>query len=260
MITSTSNSYVRHIRSLRDDRSSRQSERVFMLEGVRLVSDMLDAGVIPAYVLFDSEHLAHTAAGQSLLARLYGIAHTYEATSVAIKAASDTNAPQGVIAVAEWPELPIPAHDFVLICDEIQDPGNLGTIIRSAAAVGVDVVYCTPGCVDVYAPKTVRASMGSILRIPIRTDAPLASLLPILAGATIVAADGVDAAIPYTHVDWQRPHALIIGNEAHGISTAARSIAQHCIAIPMHHGVESLNAAMAATVILFEAQRQRGNS
>jgi TrmH family RNA methyltransferase len=114
--------------------------------------------------------------------------------------------------------------------------------------------------VDVYAPKTVRASMGSILRIPIRIDASFDSLVPILAGTTIVAADGADGAIHYTSVDWQRPHALIIGNEAHGLSAAARSIAQHRIAIPMHHGVESLNAAMAATVILFEAQRQRGNS
>jgi TrmH family RNA methyltransferase len=231
-----------------------------MLEGVRLVNDLLDADVIPDYVLFDPTHLDTTPAGQALLARLYGIAHTYEASSIAIKAASDTSSPQGVIAVAAWPELPITAHDFVLICDEIQDPGNLGTIIRSAAAVGVDAIYCTPGCVDVYAPKTVRASMGSMLRVPIRQDTALDTLLPLLAGTTIVAADGAPSALPYTSVDWQRPHALIIGNEAHGLSAAAHAIAQQRIAIPMHYGVESLNAAMAATVILFEAQRQRTNT
>ena len=230
-----------------------------MLEGVRLVNDMLDADVIPDYVLFDPQQLDSTPAGQALLARIYGIAHTYEASSVAIKAASDTNSPQGVIAVASWPELPILAHDFVLICDEIQDPGNLGTIIRSAAAVGIDAIDCTPGCVDVYAPKTVRASMGSLFRVPIRPDTTLASLQPLLAGTTIVAADGAADATPYTRISWQRPHALIVGNEAHGLSAAARDIAQQHISIPMHHGVESLNAAMAATVILFEAQRRRAN-
>jgi TrmH family RNA methyltransferase len=96
-----------------------------------------------------------------------------------------------------------------------------------------------------------------MLRVPIRQDAALDALLPLLAGTTIVAADGAPGALPYTSVDWQRPHALIIGNEAHGLSAAAHAIAQQRIAIPMHYGVESLNAAMAATVILFEAQRQR---
>jgi TrmH family RNA methyltransferase len=99
-----------------------------------------------------------------------------------------------------------------------------------------------------------------MFRVPIRPDAALDAILPLLAGTAIIAADGAPGALPYTSIDWQRPHALIIGNEAHGLSAAAHAVADQRIAIPMHRGVESLNAAMAATVILFEAQRQRSST
>lgn len=228
-----------------------------MLEGVRLVSDLLTAGIPLHSALYDADQLRSTAAGTALLHRIGQLPQCQPASAAVIKAACDTNTPQGVVAVAAWPEHPIRRRELFVVCDEIQDPGNLGTILRSAAAVGVDAVFCTTGCVDLYSPKTVRASMGGLFRIPVRSDLSWDALIPLLAGTTIVAADGIPSAVPYTAIDWRTPHTLVIGNEGHGLSAAATQHAKKAVAIPMQHGVESLNAAMAATIILFEAQRQR---
>lgn len=258
MIQSTANPQVRFIRSLRDDRSLRRSERMFVLEGVRLVGDLFASNLLPQFVLYDPEQLQQTAAGQALLQKI--TSHTIvqsPTTAAVIKAVSDTNSPQGVVAIARWPDLPIQSPHLVVICDEIQDPGNLGTIIRSADAVGVDAVYCSVGCVDAFAPKTVRASMGSIMRVPIRTDMTWDAIVQELPDVTIYAADGGSTSQPHTAIDWRKPSALIVGNEARGLGTDARAITNHYVHIPMRPGIESLNAAMATTIVLFEAQRQR---
>ena len=259
MIRSTSNSHVRTIRSLRDDRSLRRSERMFVLEGVRLVADLLASGATPVFVLYDPEQLATTVAGNALMDALgQSTGAVYAASAEVIKAASDTASPQGVVAVAQWPIITIPTQpQLIVVCDHIQDPGNLGTIIRSSDAVGVAAIYCSVGCVDVYAPKTVRASMGSLMRVPIRQDMAWDTLASTLAPYRIYAADGGGQSVAYTQIDWRRPSVLIVGNEAHGLSTSARQLAQQTIHIPMRAGIESLNAAMAASIILFEAQRQQ---
>jgi TrmH family RNA methyltransferase len=258
VIQSTANPQVRFIRSLRDDRSLRRSERMFVLEGVRLVGDLFASQQLPHYVLYDPEQLQHTAAGQTLLHTITSHNTPQSPTTAAvIKAVSDTNSPQGVVAIARWPELPIRSPHLVVICDEIQDPGNLGTIIRSADAVGVDAIYCSLGCVDAFAPKTVRASMGSIMRVPIRTDMTWDAIVQELPDVTIYAADGGSTSQPYTAIDWCQPSALIVGNEARGLGTDARTATRHYVHIPMRQGIESLNAAMATTIVLFEAQRQR---
>ena len=258
MIQSTANTQVRFIRSLRDDRSLRRSERMFVLEGVRLIGDLFASQQLPHYVLYDPEQLQQTVAGQTLLQTItsHNIPQS-PTTAAVIKAVSDTNSPQGVVAIARWPELPILSPHLVVICDEIQDPGNLGTIIRSADAVGVDAIYCSVGCVDAFAPKTVRASMGSIMRVPIRTDMTWDTIVQELPDVTIYAADGGSTSQPHTSIDWRQPSALIVGNEARGLSTDARTATHHYVYIPMRPGIESLNAAMATTIVLFEAQRQR---
>ena len=259
MIRSTSNSHVRTIRSLRDDRSLRRSERMFVLEGVRLVADLFASGATPVFVLYDPDQLATTVAGNALMEALAQSAGAvYAASAEVIKAASDTTSPQGVVAVAQWPTVAIPTQpQLIVVCDHIQDPGNLGTIIRSSDAVGVAAIYCSVGCVDVYAPKTVRASMGSLMRVPIRQDMAWDTLASTLAPYPIYAADGGGQSVAYTQIDWRQPSVLIVGNEAHGLSTSARQLAQQTIHIPMRVGIESLNAAMAASIILFEAQRQQ---
>jgi len=258
VIQSTANPQVRFIRSLRDDRSLRRSERMFVLEGVRLVGDLFTSGQLPHFVLFDPDQLQQTAAGQTLLHQITSRAIPQSPTTAAvIKSVSDTSSPQGVVAIAHWPDLAIPPQRLVVICDEIQDPGNLGTIIRSADAVGVDAIYCSIGSVDAYAPKTVRASMGSIMRVPMRTDMTWDAIVDALHGVTIYAADGGSTSQPHTAIDWRQPSALIVGNEARGLGAAARAATHQYIHIPMRPGIESLNAAMATTIMLFEAQRQR---
>ncbi|MEY2846314.1 MAG: hypothetical protein RL076_1860 [Chloroflexota bacterium] len=258
MITSTSNTHVRTIRSLRDDRSLRRSERLFVLEGVRLVSDVFAHDATPVLVLYDATQLARTNAGQLLLDQLHALPNCYAASAAVVQAASDTSTPQGVVAVARWPQLPVPpAPSLVVICDHIQDPGNLGTIIRSCDAVGVDAILCSPGCVDAYAPKTVRASMGSLMRVPIQTDLPWDAIAHTVTHCHVYCANSTPTSLSYTRVDWRMASALIIGNEAHGLSQHAHALATTHVAIPMRPGIESLNAAMAASIMLFEAQRQR---
>jgi TrmH family RNA methyltransferase len=258
MITSTSNMHVRTIRSLRDNRSLRRSERMFVLEGVRLVADLLTSGATPVLALYDAEQLMRTSAGQHLLAQLHALPHCHAASTAVVNAASDTTNPQGVVAVARWPQHVLPLHpQLVVVCDHIQDPGNLGTIIRSCDAVGVDVIYCSVGCVDAYAPKTVRASMGSLMRVPVLTDMSWDTIADAVAHCHVYGADSTPTSLPYTQVDWRVACTLIVGNEAHGMSQDAQALTTASVVIPMRPGIESLNAAMATSIILFEAQRQR---
>jgi TrmH family RNA methyltransferase len=145
--------------------------------------------------------------------------------------------------------------NLVLILDGIADPGNLGTILRTAAAAGADVVILAPGCVDPYNPKVLRSGMGAHFRVPLARQA----WPDIAAEYGHLAVYLADAAsdLPYYAVDWRQPAGLIIGGEARGAETQARQLARATIAIPMSNAVESLNAAMAAGVILFEIRRQR---
>jgi TrmH family RNA methyltransferase len=250
----------------------RRDQGRFLVEGVRLVSDALRAGWQPESALLNSDLLSKTAEGRQLLHKLvalraqetYNAALSY-ASERALAAASDTRHPQGIVAsfkLRGW-ELPRDiARPLLLICDDVQDPGNLGTILRSAEAAGVQAVLLTTNCVDVFNPKVVRAGMGAHFRLPAfpemsweRIDAALAS-----AGVNLERVFAADARgmLDYDQADWTQPSVLIVSNEAQGLSERARRMAQGGIlAIPMLGGTESLNSAMAATVILFEAARQR---
>jgi RNA methyltransferase, TrmH family len=256
MITSTANSHVKYIRSLRADQKQRRSERMFVLEGLRLVADALAAGATFELVLFASEQLARSPEGTALLAELAGQPGSYEASSQAVAAAADTVTPQGIVAVARWPEL-APRSGLRLVLDGIQDPGNVGTLLRSAEAAGVGEVLCSQGCADAYSPKVVRAAMGAHFTLPLRIDQQWDEIAVALAELPLVYAAVADARMPYYAADWRQPAALIIGSEAHGVSEAGLNASSHQISIPMQGRSESLNAAVAGSVILFEALRQR---
>lgn len=259
MISSTANAHVKYIRSLSADRRQRHRERSFVVEGVRLVSTALDAGVALPLALYAPEQLRQTEAGTRLLHRLAVQPNCYEATPRAVAAAADTVSPQGVVAVAPWPRL-APAPGLVLVLDAVQDPGNVGTLLRSAEAAGVGQVLCGPGTGDVYSPKVVRAAMGAHFTLALQADVPWDALAEMLhATPSIYAAVGV-ATTPYYAVDWRGPAALIIGNEAHGIGREALALATRHVCIPIQGQAESLNAAVAGSIILFEAVRQRKTS
>lgn len=257
MIASQANPHVKHIRSLAADRKDRRRERLFVLEGVRLVADALASGGALHLALYTPEQLALTEAGQALLGQLEPLAVAHQATAQVVAAASDTVNPQGVVALARWPQVDPGVPGIILALDAIQDPGNVGALLRSAEAVGVAEVLCTVGTVDVYSPKVVRAAMGAHMRLAIAQDLSWDETAERLSFVDHVYAADAGASMPYYAADWRQSSALIIGNEAHGLSEDARALAHSPIGIPMRGRAESLNAAVAGSVILFEALRQR---
>lgn len=247
---------MKYLRSLRVSAKERRSERSLVIEGVRLVGDALAAGAELRLALYAPEQLAATPGGQDLLARLAERPRSFAATPVVVAAAADTQHPQGVVAAVAWPDL-APRPGLRLVLDGIQDPGNLGTLLRSAEAAGVGLALCGAGCADVSGPKVVRAAMGAHFALPIRADLSWDVIADELATAAPIYAADAAATMPYYAADWKQPAALIIGSEAHGVSEAGLALATHRISVPMVGRAESLNAAVAGSVILFEALRQR---
>ena len=158
--------------------------------------------------------------------------------------------------------MPLPADlDFILLLDAIRDPGNLGTILRTAAAAGVQGIILTPDCVDPFSPKVLRSAMGAHFRLPLLVLEwmEIQSLFKpggAHPGVKIYLSDVGDSQ-PYTQADFHSPAALIIGGEAEGAGAEAQLLAERRIHIPMAAGVESLNAAVAAAILMFEVVRQR---
>jgi TrmH family RNA methyltransferase len=171
---------------------------------------------------------------------------------------ADTVHPSGILAVMPMPAQARPrATTLTLIIDQLRDPGNMGTVLRSALAAGVDLVLTTAQSVDVYSPKVVRAAMGAHFRLPMILNQSWTAIRESTRGMNVVLADPAEAGQAYWTLDWRLPMALIIGSEAEGASGDARDLATARVSIPMRGDVESLNAGVAASIILFEAARQR---
>jgi TrmH family RNA methyltransferase len=224
VITSTSNAQVKYIRSLCAQAKERRRERVFVLEGVRLVNDALQAGADLRLVLYDAEHLSASENGRVLVRQLMDRSDSYLAAPQAISAATDTVSPQGVVAVAGWPTIQ-PRDGIRLVLDMIQDPGNVGTLLRSAEAAGVGAVFCTNGTADVYNPKVVRAAMGAHFSIAIEHELSWDDISAQLGECAQIYVAESAATMPYYAADWKQPSALIIGSEAHGVSAEGLAIA-----------------------------------
>ncbi len=253
MITSLYNDKVKTIRAL-SMRKHRIREGRFVVEGARLIDDALAANIRPDWI-FAAVRLLPRA--RETLARLRSLGiDVIEVSDAVMKSCSDTETPQGLMAVVPLPRLSWPADPkLVLIIDALRDPGNLGTVLRSCAAADVDGVLLAPNSVDAYNHKVVRGAMGAHFRLPI-VEADWAAITErVRRMAVYLAATHGDQI--YTDVDWTRPSALIVGSEAEGASDDASKLATMRISIPLSRQVESLNAAVAASVILFEVQRQR---
>jgi TrmH family RNA methyltransferase len=253
MITSVRNERVKYIRSFAR-RRVRQQEGRFVVEGTRLVGEMVRTGVRPVLALY-TEAWATTGEGRALLPAL-ALAQegSWLASEAVLAACADTETPQGVLAVAPFSALEARSGP-ILAVDQLRDPGNLGTILRSAEAAGVGLVVLTPGTVDAYNPKVVRSAMGAHFRLPVASLA-WPEIADLMAGRAVWLADATGD-VAYDAVDWRQPIALIVGGEATGAGEEAIALATGRVCIPMAGETESLNAAMAATVILFEMARQR---
>jgi RNA methyltransferase, TrmH family len=256
MITSADNPKVRQARALLS-RRGREREAQCLVEGIRLIEDAMRAGMRPAFVFFGSE-ARQTPRAQTLLpvVEAAGVP-LWELSQAAFDTLSDTVTSQGVLAVVPIPALSMVSEPtLILVLDQLRDPGNLGTILRSAEAAGVELVLLAQGCTDPWSPKVLRAGMGAHFRLPIRTRLSWTVIQGMIAGCSLWVANA-SGSVAYDEVDWTQPSALVVGGETTGISAEAAAAGRGQVTIPMRGGTDSLNAAMATTVVLFEAARQR---
>lgn len=255
MITSRDNPKVKWLRLLHDAKG-RLGERCFLVEGAILVADALSAGLQPRLVLYDGAALRGTARGRRLLEQLGSLA-SEEAMPAVLQGVSDTVSPQGIVAAFSIPEMPLslPAQGLVVVLDGVRDPGNVGTILRSALGAGCVAVIATPDTCDLFAPKVVRAAMGAHARLTLVPDADWPAIRRLAGERRIFVAEAGDG-VPYDRVDWLQPAVLVIGNETEGPRPEALQGAAGRVSIPMPGRAESLNAAVAASIIIFEWVRQ----
>ena len=255
MITSSQNPKLKLVRALQGRPKERREEGAFLAEGVRLIEEALAAEWPIQFVLY-SDGLSER--GQALISKLRSAGlEVDEVAGDLLQAASETESSQGILAVLELNTLPLPdSLNFILIPDQIRDPGNLGTLIRTAAAAGVQAVLLPPETTDAFAPKVVRAGMGAHFWLPIQTM-EWDEIEGICKGTNlqVFLADMFGQSCWKT--DMTSPLALIVGGEAEGASVQARELANNIVSIPMPGDAESLNAGVAGAILMFEVVRQR---
>ena len=254
IITTSKNSTYKYVKSLRM-KKTRVKEQCFTVEGIKSVSDAIrskwNIKMIAVSERFYSSEDYNT---------------FKNIKNVIIKdelfdGLCETKTPQGIIAVIDIPkktkECLFKSNGIYVYCDCVSDPGNLGTIIRTADAAGFDGVILSDGCVDLYSPKTVRSSMGSFFNINLITDEG-AELLCRLKDDGFMLYSGVlsEKSKLYTEMDYTKPTVIILGNEANGVKEEILSLSEHII-IPIHGSAESLNVAIAGAIIMYEAVKQR---
>ena len=256
MITSTSNTQVKYLQQLQKKGKLRNEEGVFLAEGLRMFEETPPERIRKAYV---SETFFKK---QRALLDKKGVLVEILADSV-FERVSATMTPQGVLCVVNRQEGTLQdilgtGSPFLIVLDNLQDPGNLGTILRTAEGAGVTGILMSRDCVDIYNPKVIRSTMGSIYRMPFLYVEDLEAVLKELKtyGITTYAAH-LEGANFYDEEDYRSGCAFLIGNEGNGLRDEITACADRKIKIPMHGRVESLNAAMAAGILMYEACRQR---
>jgi TrmH family RNA methyltransferase len=254
MITSTANKQVKRVTQLLEKTRQRKKEQCYVAEGRRLLSEVPAKDVEQVFV---SEALQAEMEGTLLQA---GVSYEIVSTQV-FKQMADTVAPQGVLAIVKQPVYTLaqvlanPGHS-VLFLENIQDPGNLGTMFRTAEAAGVSGIILSPDCVDIFNPKVIRSTMGAIYRVPF--------VIMELAEA-ITAFKQAGGRIYAAHLKGEKAHydlnltgktGFLIGNEGNGLTKETADRADAYLRIPMEGKTESLNAAIAAALLMYEAKRQ----
>jgi RNA methyltransferase, TrmH family len=257
MITSSHNPKIKLIRALAGRPKERRENSAFLAEGVRLVEEAFAAGWNFQFALY-TDGLSQRGLDlvQSLTAK--GVDVEPVAENI-LQSVTETGTPQGILAVLALDPpgslLTPPKPDFILIPDQIRDPGNLGTLLRTAAAAGVQAAFIPPETTDPFAPKVVRAGMGAHFRLPILSQT-WDQLRARVEGMSVVLSDA-EGEKSCWDVDFRSSCALVIGGEADGASIQARSLATEMVRIPMPGRMESLNAGAAGAVLMYEVVRQR---
>lgn len=260
MITSTANRQVKYVNALQKKSRLRREEGLFVAEGLRMCGEIPPERI---HTLYISESFRRSPHWGKLTER---VGQVEVVTDTVFEALSDTRTPQGVLALVRQSHYTlgqvtekkkdVPPHLMVL--EQIQDPGNLGTILRAGEGAGVTGILMDEGTVDIYSPKVVRSTMGSLLRVPFVRVENLGQALDELKGRGIrLYAAHLQGSRDYDKEDYRGATAFLIGNEAGGLRPETAGRADARIRIPMMGQVESLNAAVAASVLMFEAARQR---
>jgi TrmH family RNA methyltransferase len=251
---------VRRLRRLVQKRSARWRDRVFVAEGLELVRSALEAAA-----RVESLYLGAGAAADPFVAAIATAAQragarVFELAPGVLERVADTVTPQPVLAVLPMVDVAldeVAPSDLVVVCVGLRDPGNAGTVMRSADAAGAGAVVWCGDSVDPYNPKTVRSSAGSLFHLPLVASPGTEALevLGALGYRRLAAAVGVG--VDYATVDWRRPTAIVLGNEASGLDPDLVASLDGAVAIPMEGRAESLNVGVAGAVLCFESLRQR---
>ncbi|APC41725.1 TrmH family RNA methyltransferase [Clostridium estertheticum] len=255
-IQSKDNLLIKDIRKLKEKRY-RVSSNMFLVEGFRFVEEALDSG-------FEVVHIFISARGEvkfensSMKNKLQVNTKVYGVSDSLFKNICDTDNPQGIIASVRNKPVEIKYDNgFYMLADRIQDPGNMGTIIRTAHAAGALGVILTKGTVDIYNEKTLRATMGSIFKIPIIYDNDLSLVKKLKKSGFKLVTSSLDTDKNFYDIDLKGKIIISVGNEGNGISDEVYEICDLKIKIPMPGGAESLNVAVASSIMMYEVVRQK---
>ncbi|WP_069997323.1 TrmH family RNA methyltransferase [Cellulosilyticum sp. I15G10I2] len=253
-VSSMQNPIIKSILQLQKKKTVRRKENLFIVEGIRSIQE-IPANYQVRYLITTPElALPKTPALEEKKCLVV--------TEEVYKAISDTTTPQGAMAVVEMPVTKLTDQNFdkrgmYLLLENIQDPGNLGTIIRTAHAFGVKAIFITKGSVDLYSPKVVRATMGSLFHLPIYIDYEAEDYITHLKQAKIpLYVTALEEAQPIYDIRFEKKMTIVIGNEGNGVSETVKQMADYKMMIPMPGGSESLNASIAASICIYEVMRQ----
>lgn len=265
MITSVSNQQMKSVSALLKKTKERKGSKSFVVEGPRMVTEAPVAALKAVYVAESYENNTDNKTVLQELKQKCEQAHAiYEVVADNVfKSVSDTQTPQGIMAVVAMPEYHLEQlldgdKTHLLILESIQDPGNLGTMVRTGEGAGVTGIIMNKTTVDLFNPKTIRSTMGSLYRVPFYVTDDLAETMKGLQkqGIALYAAH-LKGEHSYDEEDYTKACGFLIGNEGNGLSDEIANLADTYIKIPMEGQVESLNAAISATLLMYEANRQR---
>lgn len=244
-------------------RAARERQGRLLVEGPQAVRELLRCAAPAAEAIYLTEAAGARHTEIAALARTAGL-QVRTCTDQVLAAMADTDTPQGVLAVARRVDVPLPQaldavcrDGFAAVLTHVRDPGNAGTVLRGADAFGAAAVLVSDSSVDVYNPKVVRSTAGSLFHLPVSVGTPVPELLAACRdrGIRLLAADGAGTT-PLPHADLARPHAWVLGNEAWGLEPEVLAACDDAVSIPIQRA-ESLNLAMAATVCLHASASRR---
>jgi len=275
MITSSSNNRIKALVQLNQKAKARKEQDVFLVEGIKMFLEapldrIRDVYVSESFFVkqenreFDSANVVmeNRAPLLSCMEKLQALNYEIVSDDVFEKI-SDTKTPQGILCVVQQyhyklEELIDKKDALLVILEDLQDPGNMGTIMRTGEGAGISGIILSKDCVDIYNPKTIRATMGSVYRVPFIYVEELADVLKLLKDKQIKTfAAHLDGKEYYDNMNFKESTAFLIGNEGNGLKEQTAKAADSYIKIPMEGKVESLNAAVAASLLIYEASRQR---